>query len=111
MTSCLRSALSRVIAHPKRKPGAPWHFENEATEMTFRPSAMPLEGLVLRLERRKGDEDRILHARSRSKCGQTNLWTACGHTPAMKARDMLPYYGTAIPSTCGLGSMISAEQA
>jgi transketolase len=26
----------------------------------------------------------------------------------MKARDMLPYYGTAIPSTCGLGSMISA---
>jgi hypothetical protein len=36
------------------------------------------------------------------------MWTACGHTPAMKARDMLPYYGTAIPSTCGLGSMISA---
>ena len=36
---------------------------------------------------------------------------SCGHTPAMKARDMLPYYGTAIPSTCGLGSMISAEQA
>jgi hypothetical protein len=33
---------------------------------------------------------------------------SCGHTPAMKARDMLPYYGTAIPSTCGLGSMISA---
>ena len=47
---------------------------------------------------------------SRLGAGQA-LWTACGHTPAMKARDMLPYYGTAIPSTCGLGSMISAEQA
>jgi hypothetical protein len=42
--------------------------------------------------------------------GGQALWTVCGHTPAMEARDMPPYYGTAM-STCGLGSMISAEQA
>jgi hypothetical protein len=36
---CSRRPASSVIAHPSRKPGAPWHLDNEATEMTFGPSA------------------------------------------------------------------------
>jgi hypothetical protein len=45
-TSCSLSAASRVIAHPSRNPGAPWHFDSDAQEITrwLSPTALGATG-------------------------------------------------------------------
>ena len=46
-SSCSRRIGSRVIAQPMRNPGAPWHFDNYATETIFGldPATLAVTGL------------------------------------------------------------------